>query len=298
MKLQLRRDLDANWVGKILLSGEPGFATDMGILKIGDGVTVWEELEGISGGSGGGGETLLADLAVGAGLTFTVDPDRVVEDDYVIVSVEPAAIPVHDPVNGYRIVLDFEFANDAGWKSLWAYGPYFNANYTPDETGSLNQSWDANGYSPWHVLFAGYHAWFAPSETITNVADAYGISDSVWNELPRQDPGFGDNVYDPWSTTSRPVTSWTIEMDVRILSGAITGTLRHGGSRKVRALDTDPWIVDPSIAGAFTITDKSDSDTLYKLAFLIGCAGDADCNASTLALTPTWTTATCKIYTY
>lgn len=45
--LKLRRDTARRWAGlnPILLEGEPGFETDTGRFKIGDGSTKWEELE-------------------------------------------------------------------------------------------------------------------------------------------------------------------------------------------------------------------------------------------------------------
>jgi microcystin-dependent protein len=44
--IQLRKDTSANWgiVNPILLRGEPGFETDTGRLKIGDGTTAWNVL--------------------------------------------------------------------------------------------------------------------------------------------------------------------------------------------------------------------------------------------------------------
>jgi hypothetical protein len=44
VKFLLRRDTDANWQGKILRDGEPGFATDTNVMKIGNGVLAWQFL--------------------------------------------------------------------------------------------------------------------------------------------------------------------------------------------------------------------------------------------------------------
>jgi hypothetical protein len=45
-KIKLRRDTEANWNNEdpTLASGEPGYETDTGKLKIGDGSTIWSEL--------------------------------------------------------------------------------------------------------------------------------------------------------------------------------------------------------------------------------------------------------------
>lgn len=50
-KIQLRRDTAANWstYNPTLSAGEPGFETDTGKLKIGDGRNSWSSLDYISG---------------------------------------------------------------------------------------------------------------------------------------------------------------------------------------------------------------------------------------------------------
>lgn len=52
---QLRRGKEAAWKknNPILASGEPGFVLDKNALKIGDGVTAWNDLKYV-GGQGGG----------------------------------------------------------------------------------------------------------------------------------------------------------------------------------------------------------------------------------------------------
>jgi len=44
--IQFRRDTAANWtsVNPVLAEGEPGYETDTGRWKIGDGVTAWNSL--------------------------------------------------------------------------------------------------------------------------------------------------------------------------------------------------------------------------------------------------------------
>ena len=59
-RILLRRDTLGNWQANnpVLLSGEPGYATDNGRLKIGDGITPWNQLGyyyGPTGGTGGTG---------------------------------------------------------------------------------------------------------------------------------------------------------------------------------------------------------------------------------------------------
>jgi hypothetical protein len=52
--IQLRRATAAEWAAAnpILRAGEPGWDSTNGVLKVGDGTTVWASLTGISGGGG------------------------------------------------------------------------------------------------------------------------------------------------------------------------------------------------------------------------------------------------------
>jgi len=55
--IKLRRDTEANFISEntILASGEPAFAIDSKVFKIGDGTSTWVQLTGITGGGSGGG---------------------------------------------------------------------------------------------------------------------------------------------------------------------------------------------------------------------------------------------------
>lgn len=46
-RFQFRRDIEDNFINVILANGEPGYATDTHVFKIGDGETVWQDLESI-----------------------------------------------------------------------------------------------------------------------------------------------------------------------------------------------------------------------------------------------------------
>ena len=62
VKIQLRRDTAANWTSAnpTLSSGEPGYETDTGAMKIGDGSTAWNSLAYFSAGGGSGGPAIAA----------------------------------------------------------------------------------------------------------------------------------------------------------------------------------------------------------------------------------------------
>lgn len=66
---KLRRDTSANWNSKdtILDEGEPGYETDTGLLKIGDGLSPWTLLEAFhpgtpNPGTGASDEALIAHI--------------------------------------------------------------------------------------------------------------------------------------------------------------------------------------------------------------------------------------------
>ena len=50
--IQLRRGNNAAFSGKVLASGEPAYALDTSVLKVGDGTTAWGSLGSLSSGSG------------------------------------------------------------------------------------------------------------------------------------------------------------------------------------------------------------------------------------------------------
>lgn len=136
MKLQLRRDTSANWAAAnpILLSGEPGFETDTGLLRIGDGVTAFADLNGI--GAGGGGFTLLKEGTTTADFLPSGNGN---ENPW---SVAYAVDPHDIPATGYKLTFDFlaaEKIKDTGSAGLV---PDFNAEGIP--------TFPSNGYDMWN----------------------------------------------------------------------------------------------------------------------------------------------------
>lgn len=77
-QIKLRRDTAANWTNAnpTLAQGEPGYDTDNGILKIGDGNTIWSLLPAINTTGGGSGVD---------GLTsYITDPDEEGDVEYTL----------------------------------------------------------------------------------------------------------------------------------------------------------------------------------------------------------------------
>lgn len=69
VKIQLRRDTAANLSTVVLASGEPAYATDTEVLKIGNGSDNFATLSGIAGGGGGGGTGDITAVVAGTGLS-------------------------------------------------------------------------------------------------------------------------------------------------------------------------------------------------------------------------------------
>ena len=73
--IQVRRDTGANWatINPVLAQGEPGFETDTGKLKIGDGSTAWNSLSYLVGSAGGGSGNVTGPASAIAGDLAALD---------------------------------------------------------------------------------------------------------------------------------------------------------------------------------------------------------------------------------
>lgn len=86
-KILLRRDTNVNLNGVILSYGEPAFAIDLNILKIGDGTTLWENLDpiGDSGTLSAAGVLSLNGLTGGINIEGGTDISVSIDNDTIIV---------------------------------------------------------------------------------------------------------------------------------------------------------------------------------------------------------------------
>jgi hypothetical protein len=73
-RILLRRDSLGNWQSNnpVLLSGEPGYETNTGKLKVGDGITPWNQLSYYYGATGGTGPTGSIGPTGATGLDFSL----------------------------------------------------------------------------------------------------------------------------------------------------------------------------------------------------------------------------------
>lgn len=88
---QLRRGKEAAWKknNPILADGEPGYVTDKNALKIGNGVTAWNDLEYIGGKEGGNGGVYNADTHYDFPSIGSVDMIYKAEDERKIYQWNP-----------------------------------------------------------------------------------------------------------------------------------------------------------------------------------------------------------------
>ena len=83
-KIVMRNGSSSDWSDKnpTLLAGEPGYATDDKILKVGDGKTPWNSLPAISNGGGSGGLIPVATQDVVGGVKSSEEDNKIkVEED-------------------------------------------------------------------------------------------------------------------------------------------------------------------------------------------------------------------------
>lgn len=108
-RLILRNDSSANFEAKnpVLLQGEPAYDNELKILKIGDGVTPWNDLNPFSSASGGGGSIEIATDKIIGGVLSSTEPNKIkVEDDGQMslnqVSTSLLYVPIDDEliING------------------------------------------------------------------------------------------------------------------------------------------------------------------------------------------------------
>jgi hypothetical protein len=73
VQIQIRRDTASNWtsVNPILVQGEPGFETDTGKLKIGDGSSVWTSLPYQAAANVADGTIVNADINANAAIAVS-----------------------------------------------------------------------------------------------------------------------------------------------------------------------------------------------------------------------------------
>ena len=74
-KIQFRRATEAEFMsaGTVLASGEPGWATDSKVLKVGNGTSTWASLSGVGSAGGTTANMVLSTPPVGAsGITNIV----------------------------------------------------------------------------------------------------------------------------------------------------------------------------------------------------------------------------------
>lgn len=135
VRIQLRRDSSENWENNnpVLADGEPAWDKTNSILKIGDGIKTWTELDSFSPGGGGG----LAENGVPPGGTTNQLAAKNSGDDYDLKWMDAPEAANGVPAGGTESQLAAKNSDD-DYDIKWVDAPQA-ANGIPDEgtTGQI-----------------------------------------------------------------------------------------------------------------------------------------------------------------
>jgi len=150
VKIKLRRGTLSEWVAAnpVLRTGEPGFETDSGKLKIGDGTSTWSQLPYLTGE--GGGEVVLEDI-----------DDRVAD---LLVAGDRISLDYNDNDNSLTINADATYDAAVEWTANHTLedGTRYLANDLVHVSGRLykanfdNESLPVTNTQYWTDVGAGY----------------------------------------------------------------------------------------------------------------------------------------------
>ena len=249
---KLRRGLLSEWNSKnpVLASGEPGFALDANILKIGDGISSWNDLPSV------GGSEVLNDYYTKEEIQQLLEEQKVISQRYEITFV-PEGTLVDYREDEIRVMCPF----DTQWKKQ-VVGPTGNANlyymafraYAPEGAVGFKEG-DQGVVKDEYFDFSGDFAG----------TDKYGRNYSIcWLALASYDATtdtwtyFGKN-----STTSRYI-GWTYVVEWYGADGKVIA----GDSIKINLSNEEcHYEVKPYYMGAINVNtlvqDKNDVLVLY-----------------------------------
>ena len=237
-RIKLRRDTAANWTATnpVLAQGEPGFETDTGYMKIGDGTTAWASLD-YFGGSSGGTVTSVG-LSVPTGLQVSGSP--VTSSGTLAVSYAA----------GYAIPTT---TKQTEWNTAYGWGNHATAGYlTSAAIGTTVQAYDAD-LTSWAAI--------APSskvDTTSGTASGLTLNDGYTEEV------FAVTGTTPaLSPTNGSIQTWTLSGN----STPTAGTWASGQSITLMIDDgTDRTINWTSVAPVWK-TDGGSAPTLNATGF-------------------------------
>lgn len=139
--IKLRRDTLTAFAAAnpVLASGEPGYETDTGKMKIGDGVTAWNSLDYFVSSSGGSGGNSTITITAGTG------------------GINAYQVVIVDPASGTSIPADGTNATHAGLVIGMATEPIAeDAEGDAQQTGSIeNLAWDLDPGCQYFLVAGG-----------------------------------------------------------------------------------------------------------------------------------------------
>jgi hypothetical protein len=225
--IEIRRDTLANFnsANPVLKSGEPAFAYDANLLKIGNGVTAWASLTGVTGGGGGG--ITIADygdnrLLTSDGTSTGINGESLLTFDgtYLNINSVPVSISGHTHVSSDIT----NFATSVSGLINNGYGLTF---YSPILIGIPLTPTAATGTNTNQVASTS----FVRTEISNLVASAPSTLDTL-NELATalgNDPTFATTVTNSIATKAA-LTGATFTGLISAPSGSFSQSLKFNGT--------------------------------------------------------------------
>jgi len=158
-RIILRRDTSANWITNdpVLLLGEPGYETDLGGVKIGDGQTTWANLSYVAGFIGATGptgpDTLSVNLQTSTYTLALTDSNSLIEitspsnSTFTIPNFSTVEFPIGTQIELLRGGTGNVGITGATGVTLNSAQNYLNLNYQYSSAKAINKSQNV-----WYVI--------------------------------------------------------------------------------------------------------------------------------------------------
>ena len=200
-RIQLRRDLSANWEGTnpILAQGEPGVELDTKKMKVGDGITTWNNLDYVAGGAeetsttnmfvkidalGGEGYANISGVVSVStdGLNWTPSMYNQMQTDQEGWDIYHLAIG-----NGRIVYHTYEYASDVD-SLRWAYNPFDKPNRPSSDAARMgpngeNVNWQNVRYVGDKFIAVGYYYDSVRNDDYNYPIAAYSTDGDVWTRI-------------------------------------------------------------------------------------------------------------------
>lgn len=172
-RFRMRRALAATWVSlnDVLLEGEYGYEKDTGKIKIGDGVTAWNDLDYFSSGF----ESLVAGSHISIDFTDPANPV------FSVTGVSPAGYAEGTSFPGSPGLNDKFYRNDLQMLAYWDGSRWLSCTeYSSDLTMSGGTNFTANSAFNRTTVRNSYRPYVTKVNVTTRVASGTNNSTNYW----------------------------------------------------------------------------------------------------------------------